>query len=108
MQNLGSMLDAIAEQEIAAGRPLLPIVVIQEMGNKHGGGGVFTPAEFPPAEVTFCSFCRAPCPADTPSRVAGEGNFGSNKEDERRSHAGLLGLASRWAAAVKAMRSMMS
>jgi hypothetical protein len=38
MQNLGSMLDVIAEQEVAAGRPLLPIVVVQEMGNKPGGG----------------------------------------------------------------------
>ena len=38
MQSLGEMLDAIADQEIAAGRPLLPIVVVQAMGNKPGGG----------------------------------------------------------------------
>jgi hypothetical protein len=35
---MGFALDEIADQEIAAGRPLLPVVVVQGDGNRPGGG----------------------------------------------------------------------
>jgi hypothetical protein len=35
---LGLILDTIADQEVAAGRPLLPVVVVSEASNMPGGG----------------------------------------------------------------------
>jgi hypothetical protein len=38
MKVIGDILDAIADQEVAAGRPLLPIVVVSGKTNMPGGG----------------------------------------------------------------------
>jgi hypothetical protein len=38
MKSVGFILDAIADQELAAGRPLLPIVVVSGKTNMPGGG----------------------------------------------------------------------
>jgi hypothetical protein len=38
MKALGFILDEIADQEVAAGRPLLPVVVVRESRNMPGGG----------------------------------------------------------------------
>lgn len=37
-RSVGFILDAIADQEVAAGRPLLPIVVVSGKTNMPGGG----------------------------------------------------------------------
>ncbi len=37
-RDLGFLLDAIADQEFAAGRPLLAVVVVSEKTNMPGGG----------------------------------------------------------------------
>ena len=39
LKSLGLLLDEIADQEIAAGRPLLPVVIVRE--NKMPGAGLF-------------------------------------------------------------------
>jgi hypothetical protein len=39
MKSLGFLLDEIADQEIAAGRPLLPVVLVRE--NNMPGAGLF-------------------------------------------------------------------
>lgn len=38
LKTVGFILDAIADQELAAGRPLLPIVVVSGTTNMPGGG----------------------------------------------------------------------
>lgn len=38
VRELGKILDAIADQETAAGRPLLPVVVVRESNNMPGAG----------------------------------------------------------------------
>ena len=38
MKQLGFILDEIADQEIAAGRPLLAVVVVREDNNQPGAG----------------------------------------------------------------------
>jgi len=38
MRVVGELLDAIADQEVTAGRPLLPIVVVSGRTNMPGGG----------------------------------------------------------------------
>lgn len=38
VKDLGAVLDAIADQELAAGRPLLPVVVVSERTGAPGAG----------------------------------------------------------------------